>query len=227
MFLRNIFHTYPIKIDESQKKWLRRILNSTKVTQRLPMSILSYAFSSLGCVKCGCHSTRWLCSFQHTAIIWEDAQLRKHLYMLASWTIQSILAISSTSRYDLEYLRHYTDLEVLPFYRYCIYTKITHSYVPSRDKIPIFVRKVIYHNWDNRFTTDIKYVKVIDIEKLYKFYSFSDLVHHRAVVFLAYATMTYKLSELYYSLGILLFVPSMSYYRNINNPRQGTMVWSC
>ena len=57
-------------------------------------------------------------------------------------------------------------------------------------------------------------MKVVDIEKLYKFYSFSDLVHHRAVVVLAYATMTYKLSELY-TLGIPLFVPSMSYYRNI------------
>lgn len=144
----------------------------------------------------------------------ETKRLNEHLYTLARMDNPKHV-ISSTSKYDLEYLRHYTDLEVLPLYSYCIYVA-KNMYAPSRDEIPIFVRKVIYHNWDNRFTTDIKKVKVVDIEKLYKFYSFSDLVRHRAVVFLAYATMTYKVTELY-TLGIPLFVPSMNYYRNIKS----------
>ena len=142
----------------------------------------------------------------------ETRRLNEHLYILASMDNPKHV-ISSTSKYDLEYLRHYTDLEVLPLYSYCIYTA-NNTYAPSRDEIPIFVRKVIYHNWDKRFKTDIKKVKVIDIEDIYKYYEFSDLVHHRAVVFLAYATMTYKLSELY-TMGIPLFLPSMKYYRNI------------
>ena len=142
----------------------------------------------------------------------ETKRLNEHLYTLANMDHPKHV-ISATSKYDLEYLRHYTDLEVLPLYSYCVYTA-NNTYAPSRDEFPIFVRKVIYHNWDKRFTTDIKKVKVVDIEKLYKWYSFSDLVHHRAVVFLAYATMTYKLTELY-TLGIPMFLPSMRYYHNI------------
>ena len=122
----------------------------------------------------------------------ETERLNEHLYTLARMNDPKHV-ISATSKYDLEYLRHYTDLEVLPLYSYCSYTA-NNTYAPTRAEFPIFVRKVIYHNWDNRFTTQIKKVKVVDIEQLYKWYSFSDLVHHRAVVFLAYATMTYKLS---------------------------------
>ena len=142
----------------------------------------------------------------------ETRRLNEHLYTLASMDDPKHV-ISSTSKYDLEYLRHYTDLEVLPLYSYCIYTS-NNTYAPSRNEIPIFVRKVIYNNWVPDFETNITKIKVVDVEKLYKFYSFSDLVKHRAVVFLAYATMTYKLSELY-TMGIPLFLPSMNYYRNI------------
>ena len=54
----------------------------------------------------------------------------------------------------------------------------------------------------------------MDIRKLYKEYSFSDLVHHRAIIFLPYAVMTYKLTE-FYTMGIPLFIPSMKYFQTV------------
>ena len=63
--------------------------------------------------------------------------------------------------------------------------------------------------------TDIKKVKIEDFKKLTSgIYSFSDLVHHRAIIFLPYAVMTYKLTE-FYTMGIPLFVPSMKYFQTI------------
>ena len=146
------------------------------------------------------------CTIQRTK------RLNEHLYMLTNASHPKHI-ISASSKYDLEYLRHYTGLEVLPLYSYCFYVT-NYTYAPSRDEIPIFPRRAGYNNWDERFVTDIKKVKIVEIKKLYKWYSFSDLVHHRAVVFLPYAVMTYKLTELY-TMGIPLVVPSMKYFQTI------------
>ena len=139
-------------------------------------------------------------------------RLNEHLYMLANANNPKHI-ISASSKYDLEYLRHYTGLEVLPLYSYCLYVT-NNTYAPTRDKIPIFPRRAGYNNWDERFVTDITKVKVVEINKLYKWYSFSDLVHHRAIIFLPYAVMTYKLTE-FYTMGIPLFIPSMKYFQTI------------
>ena len=146
------------------------------------------------------------CTIQRTK------RLNEHLYMLANASHPKHV-ISASSKYDLEYLRHYTGLKVLPLYSYCFYVT-NYTYAPSRDEIPIFPRRAGYNNWDERFVTDIKKVKIVEIKKLYKWYSFSDLVHHRAVVFLPYAVMTYKLTELY-TMGIPLVIPSMKYFQTI------------
>ena len=100
----------------------------------------------------------------------------------------------------------------MPLYSHCLYTA-NKTYDPIRDEIPIFVRREGYNNWDDRFKTSITKVKLVDIKELYKWYSFSDLVHHRAVVFLPYAVMTYKMTELY-SMSIPMFIPSMRYFQN-------------
>ena len=73
--------------------------------------------------------------------------------------------ISALSKYDLEYLRHYTGLEVLPLYSYCLYVK-NDTYTPTRDEIPIFACRVGYNNWDDCFVTDIERFKIVENEKL-------------------------------------------------------------
>ena len=139
-------------------------------------------------------------------------QLNEHLHMLANASHPKHV-ISASSKYNLEYLRHYTGLEVLPLYSYCLHVT-NNTYTPTRDEIPIFPQRAGYNNWDERFVIDIKKVKIVDFKKLYKWYSFSNLVHHRAIVFLPYAVMTYKLTE-FYTMGIPLFVPSMKYFQTI------------
>lgn len=143
----------------------------------------------------------------------ETRRLNEHLNTLAAMEHPKHI-ISASSKYDLEYIRHYTGLGVLPLYSYCIYVA-SNTYAPSRDEIPLFVRRhPDFSNWDERFETNITKVKLVELEKLYKHYSFSDLVQHRAIVFLPYAVMTYKMTELY-TMSIPLFFPSMKYFRNI------------
>ena len=143
----------------------------------------------------------------------QTKRLNEHLYMLSNMTHPKHV-ISASSKYDLEYLRHYTGLEILPLYSYCLYVT-NYTYAPSRNEILIFVRETKrFNNWDKRFLKDIKRVKIVNVNKRYKPYRFSDLVQHRAIVFLSYAVMTYKLTELY-TLGIPLFIPSMKYYQTI------------
>ena len=142
-------------------------------------------------------------------------RLNEHLYMLSNMSHPKHV-ISASSKYDLEYLRHYTGLDVLPLYSYCFYVT-NFTYAPSRNEILIFARETFgFNNWDERFLTDTKRVKIVNVKKLYKSYTFSELAKHRAVVFVAYAVMTYKLTELY-TMGIPLFLPSLKYYRTIKS----------
>ena len=60
----------------------------------------------------------------------------------------------------------------------------------------------------------IKKFNFSDVKKVYKHYSFSDLVQYHAVVFVPYAVMTFKMNELYL-MSIPMFFPSMKYFRTI------------
>ena len=143
----------------------------------------------------------------------ETERLNKHLYTLASMDHPKHV-ISASSKYDLEYLRHYTGLQVLPLYAFTPYAG-KYTYYPTRNEIALFVRKAYpYNNSDKRFETEIKKFKLSDIIKVYKHYSFSDLIQYRAVVFVPYAVMTFKMNELYL-MSIPMFFPSMKYFRTI------------
>ena len=154
----------------------------------------------------------------------ETRRLNEHLHTLARMDHPKHV-ISAASKYDLEYLRHYTGLEVLPLYSYSLYTT-NNTYDPIRDEILIFSKQIGLNNWDDRFLTDITKVKLVQVKELYKWYSFSDLVHHRAVVFLPYAAMTCKMTELY-SMSIPMFIPSMKYFQNLNpfGPDRSLLTW--
>ena len=134
----------------------------------------------------------------------EFDRLNEHLYSLAS-SDNPYHIIAALSRYDEEYMRHYTGLSIAPLYSYSGFYTAGHTYNPTRDEILVF-------GWDSRYKTDIKGFNLVDIRKLYKRYKLSDLVSHRAIVYRTYSVMSYKLTE-FYSLSIPLFVPSMKFYR--------------
>ena len=145
----------------------------------------------------------------------EFDRLNEHLRMLASMEHPKHI-MAASSKYDMEYLRHYTGVrDVLPLYAHTATYIGDTVYNPSRDEIIMFLCK---WNpgffWDNRFVTEIKKFKIVDERKLYKNFLFSNFVKHRAVVYLPYAVMSYKISELY-TMGIPMFFPSMKYLQNI------------
>ena len=139
-------------------------------------------------------------------------RLNEHLYKLASL---NKLILGAESKYDLEYLRHYTGLRPLPLYNFAGVYTAGNPYSPTRDEIIMFggggqnVKEIA-----KQMSDAVKSVKVVHIRTLYPHYSLLDLVKHRAVVFVPYAVMTYKITELY-SLNIPMIVPSIKYYRTI------------
>ena len=141
----------------------------------------------------------------------EFQRLNEHLFALASMEDPKHV-IGASSTYDLEQLWHYTGLDVLPLFSYSGYYVGTHSYKPTREEIPIFVRS----NWNDGFKNKIKKYKIVDVKELYPWFKFSDLVNHRAIIYLPYAVMSYKITELYF-LNIPLFFPSMKYLQTIKD----------
>ena len=121
----------------------------------------------------------------------ETNRLNEHLNTLASIEHPKHVILAS-SKYDLECLRRYTRLKVLPLYAFTGYYTCTasYTYAPSRDEIPVLARTVGYNKWDNRFITDIKKFKVKKYGSLTPHYMFSDLIQYRAIVFLPYAVFT-------------------------------------
>lgn len=141
----------------------------------------------------------------------EFERLNEHLIALATMkNPKHIIAASST--YDLEQLRHYTGLDVLPLFSYGGYYVGNHTYNPTREEIPIFVRSKEF--WNDGFVSKVKNFTIVDVKQLYPWFQFSDLVKHRAVIYLPYAVMSYKMTELYV-LNIPLFFPSMKYLQTV------------
>lgn len=160
--------------------------------------------------------------------ITETIRLNEHLNMLASMESPKHV-ISASSKYDLEYLRHYTGLQVLPLYSFSGYYTAKYKYNPTRDDIPVFARTVGTDNWDERFITAMKHIKVKKYATSSPTYTFDDLVKYRAIVYLPYAVMSYKITE-FYSMGIPLFFPSMKYlhtYHSLGPDRPITSAFWC
>ncbi len=123
--------------------------------------------------------------------------------------------VGGMSRYDMEYMHHYTgvDIQMVPAYS-AVYTSAAGPYnvtkpgalfFPSRDtEIPIRYLEAIHVPLPEG---------VVFGRDLYHHYELSDLTKHKAIVLLPYSVMSYKLTE-YYSLCVPLFVPSIRYLRD-------------
>ena len=84
-----------------------------------------------------------------------------------------------------------------------------HKYNPTQSEI-----LVMSDNWGIDFVNKMKSFTLMNINKVYRQYQLADLVHHRAIVYLTYSMIPYKLKEIY-SLAIPLFLPSMTFYQNV------------
>ena len=139
-------------------------------------------------------------------------RLNEHLYKLASL---NKLILGASDKYDLEYLRHYTGLRPLPLYNFAGVYTAGNPYSPTRDEIIMFgggqqnVAEIA-----KQMSDAVKSFKVVHVRTLYPRYNLSDLVQHRAVIFVPYAVMTYAISELY-ALNIPMIVPSIKFYRTV------------
>ena len=133
----------------------------------------------------------------------EWRRLNEHLSSLATMANPRHI-ISAASVYDQEYIRHYLGIDPLPLYSYSGFYTANNPYKPTRDEILEFG-----HEFDSGFSK-IANFKIVKVHQLYQRYKLSDLVSHRAAIYLPYAVMSYKITELY-SLSIPLFMPSMEY----------------
>ena len=150
-------------------------------------------------------------------------RLDEHLNSLISMNSPKHV-ISAESFYDQEYLRHYTGIDPLPLFSFSGFYTENNTYAPERPEI------LVFGTWDDRLRTKISKFKIRDVHSIYRHYQLSDLVKHRAAVYMPYAVMSYKLTEVY-SLNIPLFMPSMRYFRNVKrtiwHDRSSLGFWFC
>ena len=139
-------------------------------------------------------------------------RLNEHLHALASMDNPKHI-IGAESRYDQEYLRHYTGLDSFPLYSYSGFYTANNSYSPKREGILCMSK---FNGACSSLIMRTSKFRVVNVRTLYPHYDLSDLTSHRAVVFIPYAVMTYKITEVY-SLGIPLFMPSMKYLKAVRS----------
>ena len=139
-------------------------------------------------------------------------RLNEHLYALASMDSPKHI-IGAESRYDQEYLRHYTGLDSFPLYSYSGFYTANNPYSPKREEILCMTWPKLNAICSMR---GISTFKVVNVRELYPHYKLSNLASHRAIVFIPYAVMTYKITEVY-SLGIPLFMPSMKLLKTLRS----------
>ena len=149
-------------------------------------------------------------------------RLTEHFQTLASMdNPKHILAAESV--YDQEYLRHYTGIDPLPLYSFSGFYTANNTYAPKRSEI------LAFGTWDYRLQR-VKKVRIRNVRSIYPKYHLSDITNHRAVVYIPYAVMSYKLTELY-SLCVPMFMPSMKFIRNIGrtvqHDRSSLGFWYC
>ncbi|KAH3821862.1 hypothetical protein DPMN_123630 [Dreissena polymorpha] len=118
---------------------------------------------------------------------------------------------AGASRYDYEYLKHYTGLKdsVQLISSFSGFYTGGNKYKPTEPEILVLsLRDTFMPTLTNM--TDIR---IYSLYEKYKRNELSDLVKHKAIIYIPYAVMSFKHTE-FYSLNIPLFMPSAKYFRN-------------
>ena len=127
--------------------------------------------------------------------------IRRWLTKSEQWHFQHNLC--STSQYKVFFP---TGIEPLVLTSFSGYYTNGNPYTPIKDEILIIGSDWTF-NIKNLVQTLEPELKAVLVHDLYTFYSLENLASHRAIIFLPYSVMSYKLTELY-SLSIPMFVPS-------------------
>ena len=114
-------------------------------------------------------------------------RLNEHLKYLTLFNNPHEIIVAN-SRYEKEYLHHYTGIIVVPLFSYNSFYTNVYKYNPTRSEI-----LVMSDNWGNNLVNNIKSFTLMSLYKVYGQYQLADLVHHCDIVFLTYSVMPYKL----------------------------------
>lgn len=131
----------------------------------------------------------------------EYDRLNEHLQLLAKMDNPKHV-IAAMSRYDEEYIRHYVGLNPLPLYGSAMFYTSEYTYSPTRKEILL----ISSGHWiDLQIKAIAKFtVKVVD--ELYSRWALSDLVKHRAVIYIPHTVVSFNMTEIY-ALSLPLFMP--------------------
>ena len=117
--------------------------------------------------------------------------------------------VGGLSRYDVEYIKYYTNLDARLMSSYSGYYLQGHPYRPKRSEI-LYIDVKVTSEMEG-LTPGMSF-NIVNVHSLYPRYEIMDLMNHWAMVFIPYSVMSYKLTE-FYALGLPLFIPSPKWYR--------------
>lgn len=120
----------------------------------------------------------------------------------------------ANNRYDAEYIKHFTGLNVPVLPSLCLYVDST--YKPSKQEIligpgrlsPGAAKLIAELQRTVKSSQKAKGLEFVKIRDLYKKYEYADLAQHRAILLIPYQVSIMSIFE-YYTMGIPLFAPSL------------------
>jgi hypothetical protein len=132
---------------------------------------------------------------------------------------------SAMSKYDSEYLFHFTGLKATKLYAYGGFYAKNVRYNPIKSEILVgptnslgrLAKKLLDEL--KKLSLNQSGPKFNHIRELYKRYELQDLANHRAIVIFPYAVMSYSIVDFYAS-NLPIFVPSMEFLiknRNVDD----------
>lgn len=122
--------------------------------------------------------------------------------------------LCSMSKYDTEYIKHYTNITPFELYVTCFHIPNTIKYKPTCNEIlisPVHVSNIapftsVYDM--NSQSNKLGYNFIFStIKSIYQNYKYEDLANHRATVLFPYSVFSISMIEIY-EMNIPMFVPS-------------------
>ena len=136
--------------------------------------------------------------------------------------------VAAGGRYDQEYIKYYTGLDALLLPVNSLWYAFNNT-IFTRNRSEILVGPLQHQNHpliDNM----TKAAAILNcsfqfdtVKRLYGHYQLEQIAHHRAVVLLPYAVLSYGITELY-ALGIPIFVPSIDFLVQLKLVHDRTLI---
>lgn len=123
---------------------------------------------------------------------------------------KSKLVLGAMSRYDEEYMFHYTGMRQYRLYAYAGYYSKNVFYNPIKPEILVGPANGLGSKgpWFLDQFNKIPDIKFAPIRTLYKRYTLQQLASHPAIILLPYASMSYSIVD-FYAINLPIFIPSI------------------